>query len=82
MPLHEVSQHKYTAKGGLSELCRDVGGPNVKKFFGGWLSFIRMAMGAKGKLAFLANVPKQPGTRRAARRMLCAILYRATLGEG
>ena len=61
LPREDVAQHRYTRNGGISELCRDVGGPNVKKFFGGWLSFVKMAHSHGGKLAFLANLPKQPG---------------------
>jgi len=60
LPREEVAQHRYTRNGGISELCRDVGGPNVKKFFGGWLSFVKMAHSHGGKLAFLSNLPKQP----------------------
>ena len=59
-PQKKLPPHRFTANGGLSELCRDVGGPNVKKFFVGWMSFIKMAIRQKGTLSFLGNVAKLP----------------------
>ena len=61
VPSDVVPGHRYTTNGGISELCRNVGGPNVKKFFGGWLSFIRMGMNYEGGFVFLGNVAKLPG---------------------
>ena len=60
VPREPAPQHRFKANGGLSELCRDVGGPNVKKFFGGWISYIKMARSQKGTLTFLGNVAKLP----------------------
>ena len=71
LPCESVAQHKYTRHGGISELCRNVGGPNVKKFFGGWLSFIKMAHSHSGKLTFLQNLPKLPGERLIGALPLC-----------
>ena len=66
LPREDVAQHRYTRNGGVSELCRDVGGPNVKKFFGGWLSFVKMAMSYRGTFALLGNVEKLPGNFQVA----------------
>ena len=38
-----VAEHKLTDKGGRTELCRGVGGPNAKIFYAGWCSFIKRA---------------------------------------
>ena len=59
-PEEEVPAHKYATNGGRSELCREAGGPNVKKFYRGWLSFIKTASEYGAPLRFLANVEKQP----------------------
>jgi hypothetical protein len=55
-----VPDFKLTANGGRSELCRGVGGPNVKEFYRGWVSYIRLAHQYEAKLCFLANLEKQP----------------------
>jgi hypothetical protein len=55
-----VAKHKYSTKGGLTELCRGVGGPNKKLFYQGWASFLRAAYGQNGTLTFLSNVGACP----------------------
>ena len=57
-----VPAFKLTKNGGYSELCRGVGGPNVKKFFEGWCSFIKMAHVHEAKFTHLSNVPARPMT--------------------
>lgn len=37
-----------------------VGGPNVKKFYRGWLQYIKLAAQSGARLAFHSNVAKQP----------------------
>ena len=56
VPKKEVPRNKFTHNGGRLELCRGVGGPNGKKFYEGWCSFLKMAHGAAGSFTFLANV--------------------------
>ena len=61
-PTERVQEFKLRANGGRSELARGCGGPNVKKFFGGWGSFIRTAaISYPGcTFTFLSNVPEKP----------------------
>ena len=59
-PDSPVAKHKYSTKGGLTELCRGVGGPNKKLFYQGWTSFLRAAYGQNGTLTFLSNVGACP----------------------
>mmetsp|Transcript_645 Transcript_645/g.2042 ORF Transcript_645/g.2042 Transcript_645/m.2042 type:complete len:307 (-) Transcript_645:257-1177(-) len=47
-PAVDVAAHKYSTNHGKAELCCDVGGPDVKKFYAGWASFIKMAKGFGG----------------------------------
>ena len=46
-PASPVPKFKY-ARGGQSELCRGVGGPNHKLFYQGWASYLRAAYGHNG----------------------------------
>jgi len=59
-PSQPVPAFKLTNNGGRSELCRAVGGPNVKKFYRGWLQYIKLAAQSGARLAFHSNVAKQP----------------------
>ena len=59
-PEGTVAKHKYTSKGGVTELCRGVGGPNKKLFYQGWASFLRTAFSHSGMLTFLGNVKACP----------------------
>jgi len=60
LPKDPVAETKLTANGGRSELCRGVGGPNVKDFYRGWVSFIKMACKLEASLSLLSNLDKQP----------------------
>ena len=46
-PASPVPKFKY-ARGGQSELCRGVAGPNHKLFYQGWASYLRAAYGHNG----------------------------------
>ncbi|EOD12872.1 hypothetical protein EMIHUDRAFT_452091 [Emiliania huxleyi CCMP1516] len=59
-PSQPVPTFKLTNNGGRSELCRAVGGPNVKKFYRGWLQYIKLAAQSGARLAIHSNVAKQP----------------------
>mmetsp|Transcript_43200 Transcript_43200/g.119494 ORF Transcript_43200/g.119494 Transcript_43200/m.119494 type:complete len:297 (+) Transcript_43200:99-989(+) len=59
VPRRSVPQHKVRS-GGRSELCRDVGGVNRKKFYQGWVSFIKAADAMESTLYFLANLQTRP----------------------
>ena len=59
-PENPVAKHKYSTKGGVTELCRGVGGPNKKLFYQGWASFLRAAYGQNGTLTLLGNVEACP----------------------
>ena len=59
-PRKPVAEFKLAANGGRSELCRNVGGPDVKAFYNGWVSFVRVACKHEGSFTFLSNLPKQP----------------------
>ena len=60
LPREPVAEFKLSANGGRSELCRNVGGPNVKAFYNGWVSFVKMARKLEGSFTLLSNLPKQP----------------------
>lgn len=55
-PRSAVPAFKLRTQGGRVELCRDVGGPNHKKFYQGWVSFIKAAVASRGRFAHLANL--------------------------
>ena len=59
-PSKQVPGFKFTTKGGLSEQCRGVSGPNKKRFYAGWASFIRTAHSHSGVLVFYGNVTSTP----------------------
>jgi len=54
VPRKPVPPYKLNNEG-KSELCRDAGGPNAKKFYGGWVAFIRTAYQFDGTLTVLKN---------------------------
>lgn len=64
-PSEPAPAHKFTTNGGRSELCREVGGPNVKKFYVGWLSFVKAASSFGGRFQFRSNLSKLPGEATA-----------------
>ena len=53
VPSTKPPRFKITSNGGRSEIGRGVGGPNKKKYFSGWVSFIRQAASFGGMLALL-----------------------------
>ena len=53
-PASPVPKFKY-ARGGQSELCRGVAGPNHKLFYQGWASYLRAAYGHNGTLPHTAR---------------------------
>jgi len=59
VPRRDVPPHKLS-RGGRQELCRDVGGPNVKKFYQGWVSFIKAADSFDSTMFFLRNLDAKP----------------------
>ena len=70
-PAVDVAAHKYSTNHGKAELCCDVGGPDVKKFYAGWASFIKMARAHGAALSFVENVTRQP-VRAPRARAACA----------
>ena len=62
-PASPVPKFKY-ARGGQSELCRGVAGPNHKLFYQGWASYLRAAYGHNGS-------PPPPTCLRAQRQPPC-----------
>jgi hypothetical protein len=60
LPKNPVPGYKLSANGGRSELCRDIGGPNVKDFYRGWVSFIALSRKYEASFSFLSNLEKQP----------------------
>ena len=55
VPQAAVPQFKLTANGGRSEIMRDVGGPNPKRFYEGWASFVKSCRAFAGRFVFVAN---------------------------
>ena len=53
---------KLRTHGGVSELTRDCGGPNPKRFYQGWTSYVKAARSFDAQMAQLANVPLLPVT--------------------
>ena len=43
VPLQVVPSFKLRSNGGRSEILRDAGGPNIKRFFVGWTHFVKSA---------------------------------------
>jgi len=60
LPKKPVPDFKLSANGGRSELCRDIGGPNVKNFYRGWVSYITLSRKYEASFCFLSNLEKQP----------------------
>ncbi|KAL1504132.1 hypothetical protein AB1Y20_020253 [Prymnesium parvum] len=51
----------YKLKGdGREQLIRDAGGPNARKFYEGWIAFIRTAAAYEGKLTLMKNLDFRP----------------------
>jgi len=42
-PTNEVAKFKYTQNGGRNELIRTMNGPNVQRFYLGWVQFFKAA---------------------------------------
>ncbi|KAL1527935.1 hypothetical protein AB1Y20_009306 [Prymnesium parvum] len=55
VPRRSVPKHKMR-DGGRSELMRDVGSAHKKRFYEGWVSFIKTAYSYDGTLHFLSNL--------------------------
>ena len=60
VPRRDVPMHKLMPGRERAELCRDVGGPNAKKFYLGWISFIRTAELYDATFFLLGNLPAKP----------------------
>ena len=59
-PKKPVPDFKLKASGGRTELCRDIGGPNIKNFYRGWVSYIKLARQYEAQFTFVSNLEKQP----------------------
>ena len=62
VPQKPVPPYKLLNEG-KSELCRDIGGPNPKRWFEGWIAFIRVAYSFNGTVSLLTNDARKPGAR-------------------
>lgn len=61
-PSKHVPQYKLKAR---EELIRDAGGPNARKFYEGYIAFIRSAAAYDGKLKLIKNLDFRPGAHSA-----------------
>ena len=60
VPKVPAPRFKFTVNGGRFEICREVGGPKIKRFYEGWAYFAKTARAHEGRLTFLSDVPKVP----------------------
>jgi len=59
VPTKPVPPYKLKNEG-RSELIRDAGGPNARKFYEGWIAYIRTAVSFDGKLQLIKNMDFRP----------------------
>lgn len=59
IPTKPVPQYKLKNEG-KSELMRDAGGANARKFYEGWVSFVRTAIAYDSKMRFIKNLDYRP----------------------
>jgi len=55
-----VPKFKFTNNAGRSDLVRDCGGVNKKKFYDGVAQFVKAAKQWEGVLTLLSNLPQRP----------------------
>ena len=60
VPKVPAPRFKFTVNGGRFEICREVGGPKIKRFYEGWAYFAKTARAHEGRLTFLGDVAKVP----------------------